>query len=354
MRRHTLSPVREMNPTSQGKEDFQVRARFRHALKAARVADGSTLLIAVSGGCDSVTLLHLCVREARNRSWNLVAGHVDHSLRPESAEEAALVRGLCLDLGVEFETHRIPPEQWLTLGSRSPEEPARMLRRRALRQLAARRNADWILLGHTMDDQAETVLLNLLRGSSVRGLAGMDPHRWPWLRPLLGVRRPQLREYAKRAGLDWIEDPTNLDDRFARNRLRNSVIPAMESRLDSPVVRVLARTADAMRPVRRHLASLAGEAWKHVCIEQTPSLIRLDRPQLAGYDRAVAEEILRSAVRHMRGTARDLKRAPVAHLARSLGRGGPAAYALPSGIEARLDSREVRFLRPAGDGTGGE
>ncbi len=343
-----------MSADSPGKEDFQVRARFRHALKAAGVRDGSTLLVAVSGGCDSVALLHLCVGEAAGRSWNLVAGHVDHSLRPESADDASRVMAICSGMGVKAETYRIPPECWSALRSRSPEEPARVLRRRALRGMAGRHGADWILLGHTMDDQAETVLLNLLRGSSFRGLSGMARCRRPRLRPLLGVRRRQLRAYAERCGLEWIEDPTNLDNRFARNLLRNSVIPALEEGLNASVVQVLARTARAMRPLKRHIALLAREAWTEVCIQHTPRAIRLDRHLLAGYDRAVAEEVLRSAVRHMRGTARDLKRAPIANMARSLRRGGPASFAFPSGIEARLDRREVRFLHLLSEEDGGE
>jgi len=328
------------------RDDFQIRARFRRAIKAAGVRDGSRLLVAVSGGCDSVSLLYLCLDEVRPRGWRLAVGHVDHALRPDSRADADWVRDQAATLELPFFRGRIDPLEYRRRRRTSLEEMARKLRRRCLLDLARAAGADWILLGHTLDDQAETVLLNLLRGAGLRGLRGMAPCRPPWLRPLLALRREDLRSYARRRGLTWREDPSNQDPAFRRNRLRLRIMPLLESEFSPGAIRSLVRAGGTLGPVQEFLEEQADAAFSRVCLEEVPGRIRLERAGLASYHQAVKEEIVRRTCVRLRGTARDLQRAHVDALIQLLRSGRSGEIVLAGDLRVVADRRELRFLHP--------
>ncbi len=313
-------------------------------MRQAGIEDGARLVLGVSGGSDSMALLRLCLDEAPSRGWSLAVGHVDHSLHPGSAAMATWVREQAEAAGLPFGSLRIRPERW-TAGT-SIESEARRLRRRGLRRLARRTGADRILLGHTLDDQAETVLLHLLRGAGLPGLGGMWPSRPPWVRPLLRIRREELRALLERRGLPWREDPTNTDPRFARNRIRSRVMPVLIAEIGSGVPAVVARSGEVLRSVRRYLRKEARRAWDQVCTWESPGGIRLEREKLASYDPAIVDEVLRRAVFRVRGTGRDMKRAHVTALAEAVRSGRPRTLSLPDGVEATVNRRTVELWHP--------
>jgi len=181
---------------------------------------------AVSGGADSLALLVLAVEAG----CQVTAVHVDHELRPESGDEAEIVRTAAERWGAAFEARRaaVPPGPNL-------EARARTARYAALPPDA--------LTGHTADDQAETVLLNLLRGAGLDGLAGMDPGR----RPLRRLRRHETRALCEALDLKPVEDPSNVDPAFRRNRVRHELLPLLDAIAERDVVPVLARQADLVR-----------------------------------------------------------------------------------------------------------
>lgn len=328
---------------------FRVRARFRHALRNAQVPDGARLLVAVSGGSDSVALLRLAAAESATRGWTLTVGHIDHRWRPDSAGDALWVRSLAEEFGLPSLTLRARASAGLAAGD-SREEGARRLRRRGLRRLARQCGASFILLGHTRDDQAETVLLQLLRGSGWRGLAGMARRRGIWVRPLLEVGRDELRTMLRAGGHSWREDPTNADERFLRNRIRRRLLPLLRSDFQPGIDRVLGHTAAALRQAGHWLGAQAGDAWGASCLEERPGSIRLDRTRLRSYHPAVVEEVMRRAVVRLCGTSRDLGRSRVAILSglACSTRGG--TFRLPGGLLARFDGREIRLTHPIPDG----
>ncbi len=206
----------------------------------------------LSGGPDSLALT--AVAAAMRPTTALI---VDHGLQPGSAEVAETARRHALSLGcVEAQVIRVE------VGSYGgPESAARSARYAALRE--ARGQAP-VLIGHTLDDQAETVLLGLGRGSGPRSIAGMRPYDPPWCRPLLGVRRPVTVAACAELGIDPWRDPHNLDRRFTRSRLRDEVLPLLEDVLGGGVAEALARTATALQEDGHVLDRLAAQALHDV------------------------------------------------------------------------------------------
>jgi len=211
------------------------------------------VLVACSGGADSLALAAATAWVAPRLGASAGAVVVDHGWQPDSARVAAAAADVCRRLGLApVRVVAVTPG-----AAGGPEAAAREARYEALSAAAAGAGAEAVLLGHTADDQAETVLLGLARGSGTRSLAGMAPARGPFRRPLLGVRRDRTRDCCRALGLVPAEDPANADARFARARVRHRVLPTLEAELGPGVAAALARTARAARDDADLLDALA-------------------------------------------------------------------------------------------------
>jgi tRNA(Ile)-lysidine synthase len=218
-----------------------VRSAVRRAL--CDLPADTTVLVACSGGADSLALAGALAFEAPRAGRPAGGVTVDHGLQEGSAaradEVAALLRGLGLD--------PVSVRAVAVGGPGGPEAAARRARYAALDEEVAAHAPAAVLLGHTLDDQAETVLLGLARGSGARSLAGMAPRTGHYLRPLLGLERSTVRRACAVMGLRAWEDPHNLDPRFARSRVRHEALPALEKALGPGIAAALARTAEMLR-----------------------------------------------------------------------------------------------------------
>ncbi|MCY4155394.1 MAG: tRNA lysidine(34) synthetase TilS [Gammaproteobacteria bacterium] len=239
-------------------------------------ADTRHYLVAYSGGMDSHVLLWLLAGLARDAGYRVRAVHVNHNIHPHSQDWARHCRATCQALEVELTVLDVDAS---APGRESPENWAREKRYGALREILA---ADEVLLtAHHQDDQLETLLLRLLRGAGVLGLAAMRPLRefGPGFhaRPLLHYSRAQLLDYAQRHNLCWLEDPSNADTQFDRNYLRHEVLPALRHRWPALALPV-SRTAQACAEAQELLDELARRDLQD-CATQDPDALRVDRIQ---------------------------------------------------------------------------
>lgn len=185
--------------------------------------EGSDILAAVSGGSDSVALLRLLHQFDDYMNWSVSVIHIDHHARPESGEDAAFVKDLADGMNLKCSVKAISPPE-----SGSPEGYFSVERNRIYCESAS--ESVLVATGHTASDRAETLLMRLLEGAGLRGLGGMDyVGTGPVRRPLLDFTRGELRKYLEVIGQKWIEDSTNQEDSFLRNRIRHKVIPVLES-----------------------------------------------------------------------------------------------------------------------------
>ncbi len=254
----------------------------------AMLAGGETVLVAVSGGADSVALLSILTALAPAWRLTLHALHVDHGLRPDSERDGEVVRALGARLGVPVEVERVQ------VGPGSVEAAARAARYAALEAWADRLGAARIAIGHTLDDQAETVLMRVLGGAGVRGLAAIPPVRGRIIRPLIELRRQALREALAEAGLDWVEDPSNRDPKFLRNRIRHELLPLLAASYHAEVVPALAGVARLARESVQALDHAASLELARLAVVEAGALT-LPRAALAALPPSIAAEALRQA-----------------------------------------------------------
>lgn len=348
-------------------------ARVRSAAAALTPDElAGPVLVGVSGGADSLALLHLLWRWSHEGGPLLHAAHVDHGLRPESRAEAERVRALCGEWGVPVSVARVDVAAVRAARRGGLEDAARVARYRALEGIAAAVGARVLALGHQADDRAETVLLHLLRGAGPAGLGALAVVRrggtfgeapaGPGLaegadrsargplalwRPLLEVRRAALADYCRAWRLAPLHDPSNDDLRLRRNAVRHAILPALERHFPAAVP-VLARDAALLADEDALLEELLDRRWPAVArLEE--GLVVLDRAAFRGEHRAMQRRIVRRAWATLRGSTAGLTAAPVeaAREAIVAGRTG-SRRPLPRDIVVVLD-RDAAALGAAAD-----
>ncbi|HET8724227.1 MAG TPA: tRNA lysidine(34) synthetase TilS [Anaeromyxobacteraceae bacterium] len=285
------------------------------------IASEDVVLAALSGGADSTALVG-ALSELRDagRIRSVRALHVDHGLRRGVERDREACERTCAALGVPLRCVRVE------VGRGNVQQEARRARYAALREEADRVGATRIATGHTQDDQAETVLLRLLRGAGARGLSGIPPRRGRIVRPLIDRSRAEVMAFLAARGLSHVEDPTNGTPRFQRNRLRREALPALRA-LAPRVDRAIARTADLLRDDERALAARAREA---AAGGEARGETLLAEPV------AVRRRAVRELWRQATGSRRGLDAAHVERVLALLGRRGPGRAPLPGGREAVL------------------
>ena len=314
--------------------------RPTHA-EAAGAIGRVPVLVACSGGADSLALLAATVFEGRKLGLHVVGVTVDHGLQEGSAKHADRVVQQMAALGAaETGTVRVTVEG-RGLGI---EAAAREARYAALEELADRFGSTLVLLGHTLDDQAETVLLGLTRGSGGRSIAGMRTGFGPFRRPLLSVTRAQTETACRAEGIEFWQDPHNEDPRFTRARIRHLVMPVLEEELGPGVAATLARTAEQLQEDLATLDRLAAQAHRQVRTDTG-----LELAQLAGLDDALRRRVIRSAAVAAGATPSELFRVHVLAVDELVtGWRGQQHIELPGHVQAFREDHELRFRRTAG------
>jgi tRNA(Ile)-lysidine synthase len=297
------------------------------ARESGLIAAGAPLLVLISGGGDSVGLLDAAMRLGARVS----ALHVNYGLREGADEDEGFVRELCAGLGVELVVERVSLNEGGNLQERAREARYALAERLAEGDYAA---------AHTATDQAETVLYRLAVSPGSRALLGMEPRRGRLVRPLLQATREEVRAYLAVRSLDWREDPSNSDRRFARARVRHDVLDALRE-LSPAAERTIAETALQLREEAEVLRSAADEA-----LEELGGGPGVSLADLRGLPPAIARLVLRGLAESAEGAPRSLSRADTdAILALGSGRGGTRSIDLGGGVRAVSEYGTLRFTR---------
>ncbi len=324
-----------------------IHRAVNEVLRAVVPEGPSCLVVAVSGGPDSVCLGHATAAWARSNGVRLIAAHFDHRLRPDSGADAEFVAALAGSWGIESEIERAQPPPGVAAG-RSPEAWARRVRWEFLEECARRRGAAAVLTAHHLGDQAETLLLRLLRGSGSAGLAGMPPVAAgfdpPRVRPLLGIDRTTIRAYLAEHDLPHRTDPTNLEPSTDRNRIRLDVMPLLEQlRPGAPAT--IARAAENLRAEADLLADLAESALPRAGVREYSGAYEIDSEKFSGLEGVLQQLLLRNLC--SRSTGRFPRRSVLAAAGVFVRGDGPAEMQLAPGVAIER-SRGRCLLRPAG------
>lgn len=310
-----------------------------HASRLRHPHVGNRWLIAVSGGPDSMALLRAAQIYSRNHCCEIICGHVDHQLRPESGTDSRWVEEQCIALGIPCRVERI--ELPHTNEHRTAiEEQARNARYEALVRMAQDSQATAIVTGHTADDNAETVLHHLFRGSGLRGLSGIPemrclPSGHSLWRPFLGIRREEIVNTLTRYQQPSLIDQSNASDVFTRNRLRNELIPWLERELNPRSVEALLRVAEQANDWQSWIECEAQRCLAAALIEPVTDVVRLRRDVLVAAHPALLRECFVRLWVRLNWPRKSMTAEHWKRLAEVCQEDGPPAVQMPGGRDVR-------------------
>lgn len=264
--------------------------------KYRMLKSGESILVACSGGADSVALFHLLKNIAPQLKIRLNLLHFDHALRENSEKDSKFVESLAKNFGVPFYGGRRKSNQASSQKGLSPEEAARKWRYTFFESVAGKTGIRKIALGHNRDDQAETVLMRIVQGTGLRGLQGIRPvmqmNRLTLIRPLIETGRNEIREFLKNYSLTYHEDPTNRSKRFLRNQIRHELLPLLERKFNPQVREALCRLAETATTESADFDEWVKQNWKSCLKARRNGTAWLDRDRFLSFPAAVQFRLL--------------------------------------------------------------
>lgn len=255
---------------------------------------GDSVLVALSGGPDSVALLHILLRLKDKYALKLAAAHVDHGIRRNSVEDREFCRALCRNKRVRFYSKRTAVAEFARKRNKTLEEAGREIRYRYLESLADRYGYDRIATGHTSDDNAETVIFNLTRGSGLSGVAGIPARRSRIIRPLIEIRKPEIMRWLMAEGIGYRTDRSNRSIKYARNSIRLGIIPLLE-KLNPAAVDNISRFSRHASEDLELIDSLSRSTLEKSVIRTGRGKIVLDSGRLKSYDNKLRKKVMIAA-----------------------------------------------------------
>ena len=282
--------------------DYNVKMVFKSLEQVLPIIE-PPIVVGISGGVDSMVLLHAM----QEKGYAPIAAHFNHKLREGSGQEAQLIQTYCLEVGLPFRSGSGDVRQFASEGGYSIEEAARILRYQFLFEVAITEMAGAVAVAHHADDQVETILMNLLRGAGTKGLSGMQvvsiPNPWhetiPLVRPLLEVAKDELVAYQTEHKLPVIEDLSNQDEIYFRNKIRHTLVPQL-GKLTPGFHQRLLQTAQILSAEDQALEYFCDIAWETCRHRQGASYIQLVRDELLDYPVAVQRRLIRKALKNLR------------------------------------------------------
>lgn len=298
---------------------------------------GDAVLVGVSGGADSVALLHVLHSLRERYGISLTVAHFNHGLRgSESDRDEQFVRQVADRLGVPLVVERNSDP--LDRDSGNIEERARLKRYEFFHRSAEERGSGKIALGHTANDQAETVLLWLLRGTGRKGLGGMPPVREGIVRPFIDTERSDIVEYLTEGGIAWVEDGSNQEPAFTRNRIRHRLIPQIQEEFEPQVVPLLSSTAELLRDEESWLEQITQTHFQALAKEADGERVAFAIDTLASLPKALQRRLTRYALESVQGSLRKIGRDHVEAVLALIYSDSPhAEVCLPGGLGARRE-----------------
>ena len=326
--------------------DF-VQQTHRLIARYQLILSGEIVLVAVSGGADSLALLYALYTLRQHLRCHLHVVHLNHRLRPEADTDAAFVRQHAEHLNLPCTIQEVDVPHLAKEWKLSLETAGRRARYQFYDAVCSETEATKVALGHQQDDIAETVLMNLIRGSGTNGLKGIIPVRdMKFIRPLIEFTRQQIEAFLTSIDVVPRQDATNTDTRYLRNRIRHELIPKLENNYNSNIKAALSRTADILGTESEYLDTIARTAFETCQIQTRQETIILDREKFRQHHLALQRRILRQSVSKMLGAVNDLYFAHcTAMLSLVEGDAPNAVLPLPNGLQFRRAYQRIVFER---------
>jgi tRNA(Ile)-lysidine synthase len=325
--------------------DIMITKVKKYMEKYHMVNSCDKVIVGLSGGADSVCLLFLLKSLSGQMNFALEAVHVNHQLREEADEEEAFVKNLCCQWGIPCQTFRIDVKQYADSHHLCIEEAARSLRYQIFEKAAGENDVHTkIALAHHQNDQAETVLFHLFRGSGIRGMAGIRPVREHYIRPFLCIDRSEIEQFAAKNQLQYVTDASNLDTTYSRNKIRHDILPMAEKEVCQGSIQHIVQSAELMGEAVDLLDELVQETYQKLVTEKEQSC-RICKMELKAQHPYLQSAIIYEMLARTSGRRRDISKVHVDSVLALLEGQSGRQITLIYGIQAVLQQQDLVIMQ---------
>lgn len=267
------------------------------------------IVLGVSGGPDSLFMLDVLNKLKSDLQFDMVVAHINHMIRKEANEEEKFVKEFCKKIGIDFYSKRIEVEKYANNNKIGLEEAGRKIRYEFFDEVAKATNSNKIAIAHNKNDKVETIIMNLLRGSGVTGLQGIQPIKDNRIiRPIIEIERNEIEKYCRENNLEPRIDISNFDNTYTRNKIRNIVIPYIKDEFNPNIVETVTRLSEVITEENQFLKNITEQRYRQIFIERTQNEILLDLKKFNSEENVIKNRLILHTVSELNGSTQGIEK----------------------------------------------
>lgn len=273
------------------------------------IKDGDSVVVGVSGGPDSIALLHILIKLQKQIQFNIVVAHINHMIRSDAIEDQKYVEKYCKNNNIPFYVKQARVEKLAKEQKIGTEEAGRSLRYEFFNEILEKTKSNKIATAHTKNDNAETVLMNIIRGSGTKGLKGIEIIRDnKYIRPLLEISRTEIEEYCKKNNLEPRIDSTNMENIYTRNKIRNLLIPYIQKEFNPKIIETIDRLSSISKEENKYFENITKKVYEEISVEETKSEIVLDLKKFNTLETVIKNRIVLYTINRLFGSSSGIEK----------------------------------------------
>lgn len=276
------------------------------------IESGDKLVLGVSGGPDSISMLNVLREIAEDETidlkFQIVVSHINHNIRKEAKEDEEFVKKYCDENNIKFFSKSIDVEKIANNSKIGIEEAGRKVRYEFFDEVLKETNSNKIAIAHNKNDKVETMIMNVLRGSGLLGLKGIEPKRGKYIRPLIEIEREKIEEYCEEKNLNPRIDKTNFDNTYSRNKVRNVVIPYIKQEFNPNIIKTLDRLSELVKEEDTYVEKQVEKAYKEIFIEENNEEIILNLKKFNNYEKVIKSRIVLYTITRLFGSSKGIEK----------------------------------------------
>ena len=276
------------------------------------IESGDKLVLGVSGGPDSISMLNVLREIAEDETidlkFQIVVSHINHNIRKEAKEDEEFVKKYCDENNIKFFSKSIDVEKIANNSKIGIEEAGRKVRYEFFDEVLKETNSNKIAIAHNKNDKVETMIMNVLRGSGLLGLKGIEPKRGKYIRPLIEIEREKIEEYCEEKNLNPRIDKTNFDNTYSRNKVRNEVIPYIKQEFNPNIIKTLDRLSELVKEEDTYVEKQVEKAYQEIFIEGNNEEIILNLKKFNNYEKVIKSRIVLYTITRLFGSSKGIEK----------------------------------------------
>ena len=313
------------------------------------IENGDKLVLAVSGGPDSIAMLNILkeLQEEQSKlNFEIVVAHINHMIRKEAKEEEEYVRDYCQKNKIRFYSKSIDVQKIANNNKIGTEEAGRIVRYEFFDEILEKTNSNKVAIAHNKNDKAETIIMNLLRGSGVSGLKGIEPRRRKYIRPLIECERYEIEKYCEEQKLNPRIDKTNFENEYTRNKIRNIVIPYVKKEFNPNIIETLSRMSELVTEEEEYIEKHIKIEYKKILIEENKKQIILDLKKFNNEENVIKSRLVLYTITRLFATSKGIEKIHIEDIIKLCKRNIGNKYLTPNkNIKVLVKNHKIYFSK---------